>query len=125
GRAAGGRARRRFVHHAACGPDRAVAVDAGIPLRGPPAHRRCGGGPGAVRRPAPAADPTPLTREARVTPRVSVVMATHDHAPYVAQAIRSVLDQTFRDFEFLIVNDGSQVGTPRVSAQMNDQLMVI
>jgi len=51
-------------------------------------------------------------------------MATHDHAPYVAQAIRSVLDQTFRDFEFLIVDDGSRDDTPRVVEQFDDPRIV-
>lgn len=34
------------------------------------------------------------------SPVVSVVMATYNHAPYVAQAIESVLMQSDVDFEF-------------------------
>jgi GT2 family glycosyltransferase len=40
-------------------------------------------------------------------PLVSVVMAVHNERPYLEVAIQSVLDQTFKDFEFIIVNDGS------------------
>ena len=40
-------------------------------------------------------------------PRVSVVMPMRDAAPYLAEAIESVLAQTFTDFEFLIFDDGS------------------
>jgi glycosyltransferase involved in cell wall biosynthesis len=47
-------------------------------------------------------------------------MSTYNHAPYVAQSIRSVLDQTFSDFEFLIVDDGSRDETPRIVAQFTD-----
>jgi glycosyltransferase involved in cell wall biosynthesis len=40
-------------------------------------------------------------------PRVSVVMPMRDAAAYLAEAIESVLAQTFGDFEFLIFDDGS------------------
>ncbi|PSO52181.1 MAG: glycosyl transferase family 2 [Cyanobacteria bacterium QH_8_48_120] len=38
---------------------------------------------------------------------VSVAMSVYNSERYVAQAIESVLAQTFRDFEFLIIDDGS------------------
>lgn len=40
-------------------------------------------------------------------PKVSVIIPAYDHAPFVGQAIRSVLDQTFQDFEIVITDDGS------------------
>ena len=40
-------------------------------------------------------------------PRISVLMPIRNAAPFLAQAIRSVLDQSFADFEFLIMDDGS------------------
>jgi putative methyltransferase (TIGR04325 family) len=45
------------------------------------------------------------------TPRVSVILPTYNHAPFVAQAIESVLSQSFADFELIITDDGSQDGT--------------
>jgi glycosyltransferase involved in cell wall biosynthesis len=39
--------------------------------------------------------------------RVSVVMSVFNGARYLGEAIDSVLSQTFRDFEFIIVNDAS------------------
>lgn len=40
-------------------------------------------------------------------PKVSVVMPCYNHAEYVGEAIRSVLNQTYSNFEFLIVDNGS------------------
>jgi glycosyltransferase involved in cell wall biosynthesis len=53
-------------------------------------------------------------------PLVSVVMGTYNHAPFVAEAISSVLTQDFTDFEFLISDDGSSDGTARVVAAQTD-----
>jgi glycosyltransferase involved in cell wall biosynthesis len=44
-------------------------------------------------------------------PRVSVLMEAHTAGPYFSAAINSILNQTFRDFEFLIV---AYLGSPEV-----------
>lgn len=41
------------------------------------------------------------------SPAISVAMSVYNGERYLAPAIESVLDQTFRDFEFLILDDGS------------------
>jgi glycosyltransferase involved in cell wall biosynthesis len=38
---------------------------------------------------------------------VTVLMSVHNGRPFLAEAVESVLHQTFRDYEFLIINDGS------------------
>lgn len=43
-----------------------------------------------------------------VLPGVSVIMSVYNAEVHLADAIRSILDQTFADFEFLIVDDGSR-----------------
>ena len=54
---------------------------------------------------------------ATATPPISVVMSTFNSGPYLAPAIESILGQTWRDFEFIIVDDGSTDGTrERVAA---------
>ena len=40
-------------------------------------------------------------------PKISVVMSVWNGEKYLREAIESILNQTFTDFEFLIVNDGS------------------
>lgn len=41
-------------------------------------------------------------------------MAVYNERPYLEKAVQSVLDQTFDDFEFIIVNDGSTDGSKAV-----------
>jgi glycosyltransferase involved in cell wall biosynthesis len=40
-------------------------------------------------------------------PNVTVLMPVYNAALYLREAIESILSQTFTDFEFLIINDGS------------------
>jgi glycosyltransferase involved in cell wall biosynthesis len=40
-------------------------------------------------------------------PRVTVITPAYNVGPYIGEAIDSVLAQTFGDFEYLVVNDGS------------------
>ena len=47
-------------------------------------------------------------------PRVSVVMSVYNEEHYVDLAIDSILRQTFRDFEFVIIDDGSVDNTPHI-----------
>jgi len=46
-----------------------------------------------------------------VRPKVSVLMAVHNSAQYLSEAVESILRQTWRDFEFIIIDDGSTDAT--------------
>lgn len=48
------------------------------------------------------------------TPTVSVIMAAYNAQAFLDEAVESVLDQTLRDFELLIIDDGSSDETPRI-----------
>lgn len=48
------------------------------------------------------------------SPSVSVVLGVYNGQRYLAEAIESILNQTFTDFEFIAVDDGSTDKTPRI-----------
>jgi glycosyltransferase involved in cell wall biosynthesis len=58
-------------------------------------------------------------------PRYSVVIPTYNRERYVVEAVRSVLDQTDRDFELIVVDDGSVDGTERALAPFADRLRLV
>lgn len=54
-------------------------------------------------------------REVRkFSPTVSVLTVTYNHQQFLRQTIESVLSQTFKDWEMVIVDDGSTDATPEV-----------
>src|SRR5690348_17180507 len=55
-----------------------------------------------------------------MTPTVSVIMPVYNQERYVMAAVQSVLGQTWRDFELLIVDDGSTDGTIPLLRQISD-----
>ncbi len=42
-----------------------------------------------------------------LTPKISVIMLTYNREKLIERAIKSILNQTFHDFEFIIVDNGS------------------
>lgn len=47
-------------------------------------------------------------------PAISVIMSAYNAEAFIGAAIESMLSQSFRDFEFLIVNDGSKDATKQI-----------
>ncbi len=52
---------------------------------------------------------------------VSVVMATHNGSRFIREAIDSVLGQTYRNFEFIIVDDASTDNVADIVTSFEDQ----
>lgn len=59
-------------------------------------------------------------------PRVTVLMTLYNKGPYVEEAIRSVLAQTFTDFELLVVDDAStDGGLEKVKAIQDHRIRIL
>ncbi|MEW6417131.1 MAG: glycosyltransferase family 2 protein [Nitrospirota bacterium] len=58
-------------------------------------------------------------------PKVSVIMAVYNEERYVQKAIESILNQSFKDIELIIVNDASTDGTGEILNQYNDERIII
>ncbi len=70
-----------------------------------------------------------MIRLFRARPQVSVLMAVHNGLPYLREAVQSILAQTFRRFEFVIVDDAStdksldtlrEIHDPRIRIVQNE-----
>lgn len=57
-------------------------------------------------------------------PRVSVVMPVYNVENYVEEAISGILSQTYSDFEFIIINDGSADNTAGVVKNIRDSRII-
>ena len=54
------------------------------------------------------------------SPRISVLMSVYNAEAFVANAIQSILNQSFRDFEFIIINDGSNDASVSIIQSFQD-----
>jgi len=54
-------------------------------------------------------------------PKISVIMPAYNAEKYIGEAIDSILNQTFTDFEFIIIDDGSSDGTVAVVKSYDDK----
>lgn len=59
-----------------------------------------------------------------MTPRISVIMPAFNVGAYIKEAVESILQQTYTDFELLIINDGSTDSTEEVVLSLQDERIV-
>ncbi len=53
-------------------------------------------------------------------PKISVVMAVRNGMPFLSETVQSILDQSFRDFEFIVIDDASSDGSSKVLHEIKD-----
>lgn len=58
-------------------------------------------------------------------PKISVVMSVYNGEKYLREAIDSILNQTFADFEFIIIDDGSTDESSDIIKSYNDPRIIL
>ncbi|TML95109.1 MAG: glycosyltransferase [Actinobacteria bacterium] len=58
-------------------------------------------------------------------PLLSVLLAAHDDATFLGEAVDSVLGQTLRDLELIVVDDASSDETPALLAAVADERLLV
>ncbi len=53
-------------------------------------------------------------------PKVTVLMSVYNAKRFLIESIESILSQTYKDFEFIIINDGSADKTPEIFCSYHD-----
>lgn len=57
--------------------------------------------------------------------KISVIMSVYNGRPYLKEAIRSILTQTYKNFEFIIVDDASTDDSLKYLKSLKDQRIII
>ncbi len=60
-----------------------------------------------------------------INPKVSVVIPCYNDKDYINETVKAVLDQTFQDFDIVIVDDGSNQETKNVLATIKNEKVTI
>ena len=57
--------------------------------------------------------------------KISIVMTTYNSSEYIDECIKSILSQTFKEFEFIIIDDGSTDNSNKIIEKYNDSRIKI
>ncbi|MDZ3990458.1 glycosyltransferase family 2 protein [Pseudomonas sp. Teo4] len=58
--------------------------------------------------------------DATDTPLVTVIIASYNHARYIEESVNSVLNQTYKNIELLIIDDGSKDESPAILKRLQE-----
>lgn len=58
-------------------------------------------------------------------PEISVVIPLYNKAPYIERALKSVLSQSFQNFEIIVVDDGSTDGGAEIVKNIKDPRIIL
>jgi len=68
---------------------------------------------------------SPLSPESHTTPAISVLMPTYNGERFLRPTIESILNQTFPNFELIIIDDGSTDNTPQILSEFKDTRLTV
>ncbi|HEX7957102.1 MAG TPA: glycosyltransferase family 2 protein, partial [Pyrinomonadaceae bacterium] len=58
-------------------------------------------------------------------PTVSVILPVYNGENFLRASVESVLGQTLKDYELIVVDDGSQDSTPSIAAEYGERLRYV
>ncbi|GMO69586.1 MAG: hypothetical protein Ta2A_17700 [Treponemataceae bacterium] len=70
----------------------------------------------------------PLNAEKSQAPFFSIILSAYNQQDCIHRSLSSILNQTFQNFELIIIDDGSTDGTPNILAQyanLNEKVVII
>jgi glycosyltransferase involved in cell wall biosynthesis len=57
----------------------------------------------------------------QTSPRVSIILPTHNRAKYIVETVKSVCQQTYEDWELWVIDDQSTDNTPELIKEISDK----
>ena len=63
----------------------------------------------------------PLEAEETLNPIISVIVPVYNSEKYIEQCLRSIMDQSYKNLEIIVVNDGSTDETPAILKRLSSE----